>query len=87
MHRLGRELPKACSRDNPRGCAKLPIRAGMLRYWRVPKSAICRVTGHSPQLIAEHLALVETHFATEEALTGYLANRGRATSPARRCHS
>ena len=48
----------------------------MLRYYRLPKSAICRVTGHSPHLIDEHLALADKHFGTEEALTGYLANRG-----------
>jgi len=48
----------------------------MLKYYRVPSKAMCRVTGHSPQLIEEHLALADKHFPTEEALTGYLANRG-----------
>lgn len=48
----------------------------MLRYYRVPTKAMCRVTGYSLQLVEEHLALADKHFPTEEALTGYLANRG-----------
>jgi hypothetical protein len=48
----------------------------MLRYYRVPKNAMCRITGHSLQLVEEHLALADKHFPTEEALAGYLANRG-----------
>ncbi|MDP2858384.1 MAG: hypothetical protein Q8P50_10460 [Bacillota bacterium] len=51
-------------------------RVPMLRYYRVLKSAICWVMGHSPHLIDEHLALAQQHFATEEALTDYLANPG-----------
>jgi len=48
----------------------------MLRYYRVPRKAMCRVTGYSLQLVEEHLALADKHFPTQEALAGYLANRG-----------
>ena len=47
-----------------------------MKYYRVPSKAMCRVTGHSPRLIEEHLVLADKHFPTEEALTEYLANRG-----------
>jgi len=63
-----------------RGIEEVSLEAGpgvlMLRYYRVPKKATCRITGHSLHLIEEHLALADKHFPTEEALAGYLANRG-----------
>ncbi|HAI20899.1 MAG TPA: hypothetical protein DCM14_03240, partial [Clostridiales bacterium UBA8153] len=48
----------------------------MLRYYRLPKNACCRVNGHSLHLIDEHLAQADMHFATKEASTGYLAKQG-----------
>ncbi|AZK59295.1 DUF1670 domain-containing protein [Candidatus Desulforudis audaxviator] len=48
----------------------------LLRYYRVPFSAMLRATGHSKKLLEEHLALVEKHFPDEEALETYLGKRG-----------
>lgn len=48
----------------------------LLRYYRVPVSAMMRITGHSAGLLEEHLALVEKHFPDEESLVSYINNRG-----------
>jgi hypothetical protein len=48
----------------------------LLKYYRVPVSALPRVTGYSKSLLDEHLELVEKHFPTEEALADYLGQRG-----------
>ena len=48
----------------------------LLRYYRVPVSAMMRITGHSKGLLEEHLALVEKHFPDEESLVSYIGNRG-----------
>jgi len=48
----------------------------VLRYYKMPQSAIMRVLGHGRKLIEEHLALAEKHFPTEEALVAYLEGRG-----------
>lgn len=48
----------------------------LLRYYRVPTSAMMRITGHSQSLLEEHLALVEKHFPDEESLVSYISNRG-----------
>lgn len=45
-------------------------------YYRVPVSAMMRITGHSKGLLEEHLALVEKHFPDEESLVSYIGNRG-----------
>ncbi|MDY0177596.1 MAG: DUF1670 domain-containing protein [Lentisphaeria bacterium] len=50
----------------------------ILRYYRMPMSAIIRVMGHGRKLIEEHLALAEKHFPTEDALKEYLEGRGVA---------
>jgi hypothetical protein len=50
----------------------------ILRYYRMPMSAITRVVGHGRRLIEEHLALAEKHFPTEDALKSYLEGRGIA---------
>lgn len=55
---------------------KLFDRVLLLRYYRVPLSAMLRVTGHSKKLLEEHLALVEKHFPDEKALETYLGKRG-----------
>jgi len=47
----------------------------LLKYYRVPVSALPRVTGYSRSLLEEHLELVEKHFPTEEALADYLGQR------------
>ena len=48
----------------------------LLKYYHVPVSAMLRITGYSPGLLEEHLALVEKHFPDEAALTAYLGKRG-----------
>ena len=48
----------------------------LLKYYHVPVSAMLRITGYSPGLLEEHLALVEKHFPDEAALTAYLGRRG-----------
>ncbi|MEW5867496.1 MAG: DUF1670 domain-containing protein [Bacillota bacterium] len=48
----------------------------LLRYYRVPMSAMVRITGHSQSLISEHIALAEKHFPTTESLAAYLTSRG-----------
>lgn len=48
----------------------------LLRYYKLPLSAMVRVTGHSQRLLEEHLALVEKHFSDEAALEVYLGKRG-----------
>ncbi len=48
----------------------------MLRYNRMPLPAIVRVLGNSPTLIQEHRALPERPFPYEDALEGYLEDRG-----------
>ncbi len=48
----------------------------VLRYYKMPQSAIMRVLGHGQKLIKEHLALAEKHFPTEEALVAYIEGRG-----------
>jgi len=48
----------------------------MLRYYRVPFSAIVQVVGHSRSLVEEHLELAEKHFPDEDAIAAYLAKRG-----------
>ncbi len=57
-------------------CLRTFDRVLMLKYYRVPSKVMCRVTGHSSRVIEEHLALAQKHFATDEELTGCLANRG-----------
>lgn len=48
----------------------------LLSYYKLPVSAMLRVTGHGKALLEEHLALVEKHFPNEEALVTYLGQRG-----------
>jgi len=48
----------------------------LLKYYRVPVSAMPRITGHSPRLLEEHLSLVAKHFPDEESLVRYIAQRG-----------
>lgn len=48
----------------------------LLCYYHVPVSAMIRITGHSPALLEEHLALVKKHFPDEESLVNYIGNRG-----------
>ncbi|MGE5572607.1 MAG: DUF1670 domain-containing protein [Bacteroidota bacterium] len=48
----------------------------LLRYYRVPMSAMVRITGHSQSLISEHIALAEKHLPTTESLAAYLTSRG-----------
>ena len=48
----------------------------LLRYYRVPTSAMPRITGHTLGLLQEHLALAEKHFPTEAAMAEYLGSRG-----------
>lgn len=48
----------------------------LLRYYGLPPKVMQQVTGHSPALLGEHLALAEKHFPDKEALVGYLTNRG-----------
>ncbi len=48
----------------------------LLKYYRVPVSALPRVTGYGRSLLQEHLDLVDKHFPTEETLTEYLGQRG-----------
>lgn len=48
----------------------------VLRYYRMPYSAIMRVLGHSRKLIEEHMAIADKHFSTEEELSNYLEGRG-----------
>ena len=48
----------------------------LLKYYQVPMSALPRVTGYGRGLLEEHLALVEKHFPTEDALAEYLGQRG-----------
>ena len=50
----------------------------ILRYYRMPYSAIMRVIGHSRKLIEQHMAIAEKHFPTEEELVSYLEGRGVA---------
>jgi len=50
----------------------------VLRYYRMPYSAIMRVLGHSRKLIEEHMAIADKHFPTEEELASYLEGRGIA---------
>ncbi len=50
----------------------------ILRYYKMPLSAIIRVLGHGRKLIEEHLALAEEYFPTEKALIAYLEGRGVA---------
>lgn len=50
----------------------------VMRYYKMPLSAIHRVLGHSPKLIEEHMKLADEHFPTEEALEEYLNSRGVA---------
>jgi len=55
---------------------KLFDRVLLLRYYRVPVSAMMRITGHSQGLLNEHLALVDKHFPNEEALVNFINSRG-----------
>lgn len=48
----------------------------LLRYFDLPESVMGRITGHSPALIKEHLALAHKHFPRHEDLATYLAQRG-----------
>lgn len=48
----------------------------LLRYFGVPDSVMGRITGHSPGLIKEHLALAQKHFPGRDDLERYLAQRG-----------
>jgi len=48
----------------------------LLCYYQVPVSAMPRITGHSKGLLEEHLALVDKHFPTPEAMEAYLGKRG-----------
>jgi hypothetical protein len=48
----------------------------LLRYYKLPLSAMVRVTGHSKKLLEEHLALAEKHFPDDRALEAYLGQRG-----------
>ena len=50
----------------------------VLRYYKMPLSAIIRVLGHGSKLIDEHLSIAEKHFPTNEALADYLEARGVA---------
>jgi predicted GNAT family N-acyltransferase len=57
---------------------KLFDRVLLLRYYRVPVSAMLRVTGHSKKLLEGHLALAEKHFPDEEVLETCFGKRGIA---------
>lgn len=48
----------------------------LLKYYHVPVSAMPRITGHSPRLLEEHLALVAKHFPDEDSLVRYIGQRG-----------
>jgi hypothetical protein len=48
----------------------------LLCYYQVPIPAMPRITGHSKGLLDEHLALVNKHFPSKEAMESYLGNRG-----------
>ncbi|MEW6458179.1 MAG: DUF1670 domain-containing protein [Bacillota bacterium] len=48
----------------------------LLCYYKLPVSAMIRVTGHGKALLEEHLALVEKHFPNEDALVTYLGQCG-----------
>lgn len=50
----------------------------LMRYYKLPLSAMVRVTGHSQRLLEEHLALAEKHFPDEATLEVYLGKRGIA---------
>jgi len=54
---------------------KLVDRMLLLRYYKLPLSAMVRVTGHSKKLLEEHLALAEKHFPDDRALEAYLGQR------------
>lgn len=78
----GANHPGNCPADLPTPEAvdnylRLFDRVLLLRYYRVPTSAMMRITGHSQSLLEEHLALVEKHFPDdEEPLVSYTGKRG-----------
>lgn len=47
----------------------------ILKWFGMPENLMHRVTGHSPAMIKEHLALAEKHFPTKESMMEYLGQR------------